>query len=226
MPPLDYLFTIPEDICERVYERDGYKCWFCCSDDELRVVHHIDPFANNQFSMFLQEGTIPHSVDNPFHPDNLFLLCRDCYFGYDHRFPEWLLIPDKETIQKFIDHEKMDYENRYLVSQTSHPPPRSLPFIDRTKILYHPLMITHDELHCYNSICDERWPKNWRGEPTVIIHRAARCGLFHSSPIRPISFQMGRYRKWQTGVPEIFRVLVGELINLWARQPPKIGKRV
>ena len=179
--------------------------------------------------MLLQEGTIPYSVDDHFHCDNLFPLCYECYWGYDRRFPEWLLIPDKETIQKFIDHEKMDYENRYLVSQTSHPPPRSLPFIDRTKILYHPLMITQNT-QIYYGIChsgdptNSSWPKNWRGEPTLTIHRAACCGLFDSSPIRPIS--LGRNRKWQTGVPEIFRVLVGELINLWARQLPKMGKRV
>jgi hypothetical protein len=66
---------------------------------------------------------------------------------------------------------------------------------------------------------DTHWPKPWLGEPTTIIHRASNHGLFGSSnPIQ--SIRLGRGRMWQTGVPEILRVLVAELIGKATTGPP------
>ena len=131
-------------------------------------------------------------------------LCVYCHEGYDAAFSDWVLIPDKETLRTYIDHEKNDYEQRYLVSKKScSVPPRCLPFIVRNKILYHPLIITQPTVVRNYLRGDTHWPKRWLGEPTTVIHRAVCHGLFNSNPIQPL--RLGRGRMWQIGVPEIFR---------------------
>lgn len=107
----------------------------------------------------------------------------------------------------------------FLVSQKSPSsvPPRTLPWI-QSSVLYHPLIITQrakDYLHA-----DTHWPKHCLGEPTTVIHRAASHGLFNATSIQPIRVGHGKgARECQIGVPDIFRLLVGELITLWARHP-------
>ena len=216
---MDTTETVNKITCELVYRRDGKKCWLCNIHSPIRIVHQINDSeaAFPSFYMYKKNGTIPSFVDNPSHPDNLVPLCYNCHAGFDITFPDWILIPDEATLRKYIEHEMMDYEERLLVSQTSRPPPRSLPLLNRSEILYHPLIITQ----AFTNYSRGAWPKGWMGEPTTAIHRAARHGLFESTPVRPIS--LGR-RKWQTGVPEVFQLLVGELIRLWARKPPKRKK--
>jgi hypothetical protein len=94
----------------------------------MTIVHQIpadDGYGGTAFSHFQADKTIP-SLDKSVtssHPDNLFALCANCREGYDAAFPDWVLIPDEETLHKYIDHEKNDYEQRYLVSQKSHSVP-------------------------------------------------------------------------------------------------------
>ena len=221
--------SVTESTRKDVFERDGRQCWLCNRDIlGLHVAHHIDASEFHSFSRFQENGTIPSVVTDPSHCDNLFPLCPHCHVAYSATFPQWVLIPDEETLQTYINHEKNDYEQRHsMVSSDSSDsvPPRSLPPIDRTKILYHPLIITHQ----YKSLLANRfnslqWPKHWPGEPTTVIHRAARRGLFESTPVQPFRFpgkRLGCGRGWQTGVPENFQILVGELIRLWARHPPR-----
>lgn len=227
--------SISDDTCERVYERDGYKCWLCDSPGgtTLEVAHHIDAAAEFPFAMFRDNGTIPHSINKTSHFDNIFPLCAHCHIGYGLRltFPKWIIVPDEETIRKYIDHEKSDYEDRCLISKTLASrcpiPPRTLPLIDRSKVLYYPLFITQNPSFTKKilRLTSSNWPKSWLGEPTTTIHRAACRGLWESTPVKPIT--LGR-RNWQSGVPQIFQVLIGELINLWGRPIPKrpILKRV
>lgn len=47
-------------------------------------------------------------------PSNLFTLCPNCHAGYDATFPDWVLIPDPKTLQKYIDHEKDDFINSVI----------------------------------------------------------------------------------------------------------------
>ena len=123
------------------------------------------------FSRFRENATIPSLTANPSHPENLFPLCVYCHEGYDAAFSDWVLIPDsKETLHTYIDHEKNDYEQRYLVSQKScSVPPRSLPFIVRNKILYHPLIITQPTVVRNYLRGDTHWPKRRLGEPTTLL---------------------------------------------------------
>ena len=175
------------------------------------------------FFRFHDYGTIPSTVTDPSHHDNLIPLCPNCHAAYDAAFPEWILVPDEKTLQEYINHEKMDYEQRCTASIT---PPRSLPILDRRKILYHPFIITHKYHEFLGPQSNPpKWPKSWLGEPTTVIHRALR-GVFESTPVQQFSFPgRGRGRgKWQTGVPEIFRLLINELVNLWSRQPPSQKK--
>ena len=207
-------------IRAKVFERDGHVCWLCNNKEEvqLEVAHQIDSAAIDRFSEYKANGTIPPTVTNPDHPDNSIPLCANCHLSYDAKSPGWVLIPDAETLQKFIDHEKIDYEIRKSesLSATVHRP-RSLPSIDRSTILYHPLIITKN--YTTFTAHQPRWPKRWMGEPTTVIHRAARCGLFESTPTRSFNLPgRGPGRAWQTGVPGIFQVLVGQLIRLWARK--------
>ena len=208
--------NVSEQVSEEVFERDGRKCWLCNSEVDLHIVRQIND--QTAFSQIQENATIPSLISNPSHPDNLFPLCAYCHAGYDAAFSDWVLIPDKETLRKYIDHEKNDYEQRFLISQKYRSvPPRSLPFIDRSKILYHPLIITQPTLVKDYLRGDTHWPKHWLGEPTTVIHRAVNHGLFNSNPVQP--FRIRRGRMWQIGVPETFQILVGELIGLWARQP-------
>ena len=180
--------SVPENICEQVFERDGHRCWLCYHESTLHIAHQIDAAAFHPFYQFRANGlgTIPSSITNLAHPDNLFPFCANCHEGYDAAFPDWVLIPDKNTLQKYIDHEN-NYQQRYLISQKSPSsvPPRSLPNIDRSEILYHPLIITQITTKCYLS-GDKNWPRHWLGEPTTTIHRAAHRGLFNSTSIHPM----------------------------------------
>ena len=114
----------------------------------------------------------------------------------------------------------MDYEQRCM---PSFPPPRSLPILDRKFFLYHPLIISHD-YGAFTRYSSLKWPKNWMGEPTTVILRASR-GMLAPTPVQQFPIA-GRGRgpasgKSQTGIPDIFRLLVTELISLWARPPPQ-----
>ena len=220
---MDSTETVIERTCEEVYQRDGSKCWLCNRLDPIQITYHINEEALDTFSMCTDNGTIPSFVDSLEHPDNLFPLCYNCQARYDKVFPDWLLIPDEVTLRKYIEHEKLDFEKR-LVSQKFRygPLPRSLPLITRSEILYHPLIITQPFTKSLSYYGRVAWPKCWLGEPTMTIHRAARCGLFESNPIRPIRLRHNSHiTKWQTGVPEVFQLLVGELTRLWARKLPK-----
>ena len=223
---------ISEHTRELVFERNGIEnCWLCgtaSNASTIQISHQIDAAAIHSFSQFQANGTIPASVTSPSHVDNLFPLCPNCHAGYNLTFPDWVMIPDTETLSKYIDYEKSDYKERSLISQKSHSiiPPRSLPLLNRNKIFYHPLIITEKFSENYvrwskhgNTLT--HWPKHWLGEPTTTIHRAARRGLFESTPIQAMSLGKHGKPEWQTGVPVIFQKLVGELIRLWARQPPK-----
>lgn len=89
--------------------------------------------------------------------------------------------------------------------------------------LYHPLIISHD-YGAFTRYSSLKWPKNWMGEPTTVILRASR-GMLAPTPVQQFPIA-GRGRgpasgKSQTGIPDIFRLLVTELISLWARPPPQ-----
>lgn len=211
--------SVSEHTPELVLERDGENCWLCGSGIAIQISHQIDPAAIRPFAQFRANETIPAFVSSPSHVDNLFPLCSNCRTGYDLTFPDWVLVPDTETLNKYINHEKQNYEERYqryLLSPSPFPiSPRTLPPLDRNKIFYHPLFTTEESAKFYLN-GDTNWPKRWLGEPTTTIHWAARHDLFDSTPIRPIS--LGNGRQWQTGVPDIFRKLIEELTRLWARQ--------
>ena len=185
---------ISEQLSEKVFERDGRKWWLCNSEvDLVHIMRQIDDLT--AFSRFRENATIPFLTANPSHPENLFPFCVYCHEGYDAAFSDWVLIPDsKETLRTYIDHEKNDYEQRYLVSQKScsvrRPEQNSLPSSDHNPANSSKKLFTH-------------WPKRWLGEPTTIIHRAVCHGLFNSNPIQPL--RLGRGRMWQIGVPDILR---------------------
>ena len=211
------------DTCELaklVYECGGNKCWLCGDTSfAVGIVHHIHPKAwRSPFPAYLANGLIPKHFDLS-HPDNLIPLCRSCQTSYDADFPEWILVPDTDTLKKYIEHEKKDYDLRFLISQssTNSVPPRTLPLIDRTQVTYYPLFLS-PHLHLPRFEFDH-WPKNWLGEPTAVIHRATWRGLLNPSPIQPIRLPVGP-RMWQRGVPAIFQILVVELVRLWTRPVP------
>lgn len=222
---------VSEAIREKVFERDGHNCWLCGNESPIQISHQIDAAATHPFSRFRANGTIPASVTSPNHIDNLFPLCANCHIGYDHTFPDWVLVPDEKTLQKYIDYEKRDYQKRYIASLNSpETPPRSLPLLDRSKIFYHPLLTTEKSpyVHLQWYLKGEtRWPLRWLGEPTTVIHRAALRGLFDSTPIQPIQpirpTCLGN-QHLETGIPEAFKKLIMKLIMLWARQPP--GRKI
>ena len=212
---------------DRVLERDGECCWLCTNEPhnimaDVHVAQLIDTTSNQWFTQCQQNGTIPTSVTNVDHQDNLVPLCPSCHSSFDDAgFPGMDFRPwHKKQIQKYIDHEKSDYEQRLLLSNPNSPVPRSLPTIDRSTVLYHPLILTHHHSHLIQAPRSLQWPKPWLGEPTLAIHRAASRGILDSNPIRPFLLPGGG-RKWQTGVPKVFQTLITKLTSLWAKQPPK-----
>lgn len=200
---------------EAVLERDNQECWLCenKAPTVLQVCHQIDSAASDAFTQFQLNGTIPSSVNNSAHRDNLITLCSNCHLHYDAAFPDWIFFPDIPTIERYIQHEIQDYEARLLISKNPSRkiPARSLPTINRSTVLYYPAFLAS-----YMPRHGSKWPKNWLGEPTTVIHRVARRGLLESTPVRSPLGNKG----WQRGVPAIFQMLIEELIRLWARPPP------
>jgi hypothetical protein len=219
---------LPDYIRRKVFQRDGEICWFCGTSYMLDISHQIDAVEEEAFARFQDNGTLPGMMSLS-HEDNLFPLCRNCQARYDAGFPDWIIIPDVTTLKKYIRHEEENYDyRRNLISQATTVPTdsesllRTLPIINRSKILYHPLIISSllpSHTFNYNSC---RWPKVWLGEPTTVIHRVARRGLLESTPVEPIT--LGKGRKWQRGVPAVFQLLVGTLVRLWARPTPVKGQ--
>ena len=212
---------ITESTHDLVFDRDGYACWLCGdTTTSINIAHQIQAAASRHpFPLFKANGTI--AIPDLSHPDNLLPLCPTCHSEYDLTFPEWIMVPDADTLKQYLEHEKEDYDHRLHVSLTSQIClPRTLPSIDRMKVFYHPAILsTYVNLQKYKS----EWPKHWLGEPTTVIHRAAWCGLLDSTPIQPIQLGLGN-RTWHRGVQPIFQTLIGELIRLWARPAPR-GKR-
>lgn len=93
-------------------------------------------------------------------------------------FPNWILVPHEETIRKYIEHEKQDYEKRSLASRHVS---RSLPEIDRRQVLYHPLITTYTNGNYKNYFGLTRsfkpWPKPWLGNSP-----SGHAGPFVTSP--------------------------------------------
>jgi hypothetical protein len=220
--------SVSEITRQQVFERDGTRCWLCeySNQEVLNIAHQIEAVDEAELAIFKAEGTLPDTITDPSHKDNLFPLCINCHVKYDTGFPSWILIPDESTLQKYIDHEKENYEHRrYLISQaattisTPKSLSRTLPIIDRSKVRYYPAIIS--PALSLRKFDFSRWPKVWLGEPTTVIHRVARRGLLQSTPLRPISSSLGPGKGWwQRGVPAIFPVLIGELFRLWARPTP------
>jgi hypothetical protein len=212
----DEIEGISESIRNHVFERDGYACWLCGeTSTTVDIAHQIHASASKHpFPLFKANGTI----DIPFlsHCDNLIPLCPTCHAEYDLAFPEWIMVPDSHTLNRYLEHEKSDYDHRLLVSQTSQDSlPRTFPSIDRNKVLYHPFILSTQ--FRLGRIMTE-WPKNWQGDPTTVIHRAASHGLLDSNPIQPI--RLGD-RTFQRGVQPVYQSLIGDLIRLWARAAPR-----
>ena len=230
----DDLESVSDCTREQVFGRDGRKCWLCeeTVEKNLDIAHQIGAADEEAFSIFKDNGTLP--VTDPSHSDNLFPLCTSCHRMYDAGgFPAWILVPDVTTLKKYIKHEKENYDYRSQLISVSPGSPtctpdrdfkfsRTLPILDRSKILYHPLIISPSlPLDWFKH---SQWPKVWLGEPTTVIHRVARRGLLESTPIQPISLGKAPGRGWQRGVPIMFQILIGQLIRLWARPTPVKGQ--
>jgi len=206
---------IPETTRDLIFERDGYACWLCGDTSHLNIAHQIHASAfRHPFPLFKENGTI--SIPDLSHSDNLFPLCPSCHTGYNLAFPNWIMVPDADTLRKYLEHEEEDYNYRQKSLESL---PRTLPSIDRTKVLYHPAILsTQFQVHMSKVKPVSRWRKHWLGEPTTVIHRAAWHGLLDSNPIQQI--RSGR-RTFQRGVPPVFQSLIGDLVRLWARAAPR-----
>lgn len=223
--------SVSELTRQKVFERDGERCWMCESKIRkiLNIAHQIPAVEVEAFKNFKSDGTLPATLTNLSHADNLFPLCSNCHNLYDiGAFPDWIMMPDIATIEKYITHEKQNYDSRLLLATQSTTSEsnlrRTLPIINRTKVLYHPAIISPNLP--LNTFKFSRWPKNWLGEPTTVIHRVARRGLLESSPVQPIFVGRGNLKVgWQRGVPTAFQLLIGELFRLWARPTPVTNGR-
>lgn len=209
---------ITDTIRDAVFERDGDDCWLCGEVSHIHIAHQIAASAfRHPFPLFKANGTI--DIPDLSHPDNLIPLCPTCYVGYDSSFPDWIMVPDADTLRHYINYEKEDYERR----QGSQGPGslqgalqgRTLPSIDRTKVLYYP-MILRDDFRLRRIEVD--WPKHWQGDPTTVIHRSAWHGILDSNPIRPIGLGFGG-RIFNRGIDPLYPGLIRELMRLWSRAP-------
>jgi hypothetical protein len=212
---------ITESIRDAVFDRDGESCWLCGDETTgVNISHQIHAAAfRHPFSSFKANGTI--GIPDLSHPDNLIPLCGSCHIAYDMPFPEWIMVPDADTLRQFIDHELNDYERRQSPQAGSlQGQGRTLPDIDRKKVLYHPVVL-YDKFNTTKKIATDR-PIHWQGDPTTVIHRSAWHGLLDSNPIQPIHLGMGATsRTFHRGIQPIFPSLIGKLIRLWARPVPR-----
>ena len=217
--------SVSESTRRKVFDRDGDECWLCGHKSEsINIAHQIHASAwRYPFPEFISNGTIPTRIDLS-HCDNLIPLCASCHVSYDAVYPEWIIIPDIDTLNQYIEHEKKDYDHRHIVAQSSGLSiPRTLPLIDRTRVMYNPLILS-PHVTVRNS---SNWPKHWQGEPTTVIHRAAWNGLLASNTVKDVQrlqpIQLGN-GTWQRGVPTIFKAMVYELTRLWDRPAPFIRR--
>ena len=203
---------VTEGTRDEVFHRDGQACWLCGDNTTtVNIAHQIHATAaKHPFLSFQENGTI--SLPNLSHSDNLIPLCPTCHTAYDLAYPEWIMVPDTDTLNHYIEHEENDYNHR---KKDSHP--RTLPSIDKTKIKYHP-MILHPDFNLGRIRSSCKWPKQWLGEPTTVIHRVAWHGLLCSNPIRQLKGPSRR--QFNSGVLPIYQILLGNLMRLWARPAP------
>ena len=53
-------------------------------------------------------------------------LCGTCHLAFDHHPPHWIMLPEGETIQTYIDHERNDYAARARAGRRGIFQPRTL----------------------------------------------------------------------------------------------------
>jgi len=75
------LESVSENTRERVFERDGERCLLCEESYQkgLDISHQIEAAEEEAFARFKTDGTLPDTVTDPSHKDNLFPLCSSCH---------------------------------------------------------------------------------------------------------------------------------------------------
>jgi hypothetical protein len=156
---------VTDSTRDKVFKRDGKVCWLCGDPSPIvNIAHQIHTAASEHpFPLFKANGTI--TIPDLSHPDNLFPLCPSCHAGYDSTFPEWIMIPDTDTLHQYLEHEKKDFDHRQL-SEVSLP--RTLPSIDRTKVIYHPSILS-TQFYLQRLGIGSELPKHWPGLPPSSI---------------------------------------------------------
>ena len=151
------------------------------------------------------------------HADNLITLCGNCHAAYDSEYPAWIMVPTTNILNRYIQHERDNYEYRVAAAAVGQIVPRSLPGIDKNNVAYHRFVL--DPVWGVGHPINQH-VKNWAGEPTAVIFKALR-GL--AQPCTPIT------RSRMDGTGEV-RIEMGEsirtknmtLVRLWSRPAPVV----
>jgi hypothetical protein len=116
-----------EKLPGRIRQRDK-MCWLCEGNPGLDISHQINIAENEAFVDFRPmehfQSTLTH-------------LMQTIYSRFAQMtkfFPDWILIPDESTLEKYIQHEDENYDYRCnLVPHWRESLQRTLPIIDRTQ---------------------------------------------------------------------------------------------
>ena len=154
------------------------------------------------------------------HEDNLIALCPTCHAAYNAEYPYWIMVPTIATLNRYVQHERQDYQNRAAAAAQGEVIPRTLPDIVKEEVEYHRFLFSPGwaSSHCRHP---HAGVKTWGGEPTTAVFKAIRA---LAQPCEVVTCSVGRGSSVQVGVMESVRSKVMELVRAWSQPPPQIAE--
>lgn len=171
-----------------------------------------------------ENGTVFRSLTHLAHHRNLISLCPNCHEAYNASPIMWCMPPEDEVLERFISHERQDYQERQAIAASSglSPPRQTLesdPSFDVTTITYR-IYFFNKEFR--RSLCPMYYmqpeQRRWQGDPTAAIHKAFQ-GAFAPCRVKEIDIPILGTRAL-IGKPERTKHLLSELSVLWSRPHP------
>ena len=128
------------------------------------------------------------------------------------------MVPTFETLNRYVTHERRQYQERVRAAARGVLLHRTLPVVDKAGVLYH--HFTMDPVFGAGNPV-QPWVKTWGGEPTTVI---LKCILGIAQPCVQETFNIPGGQQAVVGVDEQIRSKVMELVRLWSRADPVVAQ--
>lgn len=161
---------------------------------------------------------LPASLTHLDHEDNLITLCGNCRTLYNTPVPHWVMIPDHDTLDKYIAHERADFESRCTAAEQGISQPRTLPTIDRQSVRYYPFIMNRS-MQLPGNVQISDWPMPWLGDPIAALVKGVG-GMFQ--PFTEMTTVHETGEDLQLGAQDDLRERVVELLDNWCVRDPVV----